>query len=239
MTKPLMNTEQPTGIGNPGLVIVHNPESEKYSISGRLKVGAPRKATEPTPPLKLKRVRYRNWWKKNDQGPTPRCTAFGTLTNLACTPVTHPGHNPLTDPQKFYEEIQANDRAEGLFFSEGATADSAMKAARDRGYIASWWHGYTIEDAHRAIMEHPLIAATLWYPSMFTRDKEGIIRIGVNERTEDGHLYALNEYNPSRGLWRIPQTWGDGDYYMSDETLFRLIREAGEIIMVDELLARP
>jgi hypothetical protein len=238
MTNPLFNTNKPTGKGNPGLVIVHNPESENFLMKGRLKVAFPKKATEPLPQPKLKRVRYRNWWTKNDQGQTPRCTSFGTLTNLACTPITHPGHNPLSDPQKFYEEIQANDRAAGYNFDEGATADSAMKAARDRGYIKAWWHGYTIDDAHRGIMEHPLIAATLWYPSMFDRDAEGIVKIGQYDRTEDGHLYTLNEYNPARGLWRIAQTWGDGNYFMSDETLFRLIHEAGEIIMVDETVTQ-
>ncbi len=212
---------------NPGLVIKHKPESEHYLIRHRLALPA-------AVPI-LRRVRYRNWWKKNDQGPTPRCTSFGTLTNLACTPVTHPGKNPLTDPDIFYKRIQEIDRAQGYHFAEGATADAAMKAAREKGYIKSWWHAYTLDAAHQAIMTHPLVAATLWYPNMFRRDAEGIITIGQNERTDSGHLYTLNEYNPARGLWRIPQTWGTGDYYMSDKTLFRLIHEAGEIIMVDEL----
>lgn len=215
---------------NPGLVIKHNPESENWLIRTRLMMASVRP--------KLRRVRYRNWWTKNDQLPTPRCTSFGSLTNFACTPITHPGKNPLTDPDLFYKRIQEIDRSEGHYFDEGATADAAMKAAREKGFIKSWYHTYTLDAAHEAMMTRPLIAATLWYPSMFNRDAEGIVKIGLNERTDSGHLYTLNEYNPARGLWRIPQTWGDGQYFISDETLFRLIHEAGEIIMVDELPSR-
>lgn len=210
-----------------GLIISHNLESEKYLARN---LSAVRDAAmEPK-----KKKSWRNYYLNNDQGPTPRCTAFGTLTNLACTPITHPKHNPLADPQLFYQEIQLEDRKMGNHFSEGATADAAMKAARKNKWISAWRHIYTLDTGQAAIQIHPLIAATNWYPSMDDRDSNGVIRISVNDRTDSGHLYALNGYDPKKGLWRIANTWGDGDYYIEDETLFRLVHEAGDLIIVEE-----
>jgi hypothetical protein len=217
----------------PGLVIHHPIENEDYLVTRAAPPRLMARAEAFTPVSRT----YRNYWPspKNDQNGYPACTAFGTLTALACTPVTHPGRNPLVKPLDFYAEIQAEDKKEGRDYPEGATTDAAMRAARARGFISAWYFGYTMDTAHRIIAVKPFIMGSIWYDSQMQPDAEGIIRITPNAKSVGGHLFALNAYNAKRGLWRIPQTWGDGDYFISDEDLHRMLREDGELSVFEEL----
>ena len=224
---------------NPGLNIHHDVRSERFAVRNLPQLGIITEAFVP------KSKQHRTYFKHNDQGETPRCTAFGTLTDLACTPITYPGKNPLKDPQQFYEQIQAEDRAHGRHFSEGATTVAAMECAKANGWISAYYWGWTMEIAQRTILVCPMVWGTWWYDSMFDADDEGIIRIGRNARQSGGHLYCVNGYNVRRDLWTIEQTWGSQPYgssgfsgkrqYIPGDDLYRLLREDGEFTVITEV----
>ncbi len=216
-----------------GLVIHHDVRNENYLLRdvlprarGAGKVGFPDE-------FKPKFVRHRAYWW-GDQGQTPQCTSFGTLSLIADGPISHKRQNPVANPLSFYEQIQGIDRAEQRYYSEGATVVAALKAARNNGWIDAFYWGYTLRTAQEAILRAPLIFGTYWYSSMYDKDDEGIIRITPNATPDGGHLYCVNGYDAKRGLWRIHQTWGDGYYYIGDKDMFRLIREEGEMALVTE-----
>lgn len=214
----------------PGLHIYHPIENENYLVRAH-----PRLASVTTDDVfKPATKSWRPWWRGN-QGNISACTAVGSLINLACDPMRHTGHNPLLDWMKLYKLNQEEDRRNGRNFPEGATTVAAMEVLKSLGFITAYYWGYTVRTCQEVIRLKPFILGTNWYPSMFNRSPEGIIKIGVNEQPVGGHLYTINKYDARRDLWRCPNSWGDGDYFFNSETLLRLLREDGEMTMMDEV----
>lgn len=189
---------------------------------------------------------HRTYFKNNNQGEYPKCTAFGTLTDLACSPITYPGKNPLGDPNQYYADIQAEDRAQGRQYAEGATTLAAMEVAKRNGWISAYYWGWTMDTAHRTIVNIPMVWGTWWYSSMFNPDAEGIIRITTNAVKDGGHLYCIDGYDHRRDLWTIEQTWGKvtnlpgikaNRMKIGGDALYRLLREDGEFTVITEVKA--
>lgn len=215
---------------DPGLVIHHDPRNERYLLVDTLPKFSAR-ATEPTPFVpKTKRHRQ---YARFDQGPNPSCTGYGSVTLLA---TAHPFNRPPITGADWYAKNQAFDRANGRFFDEGATVTAAMEVGRQLGFYSAYRWAYTIRTMQQAILTAPLIAGTFWYDSMFERDAEGIVRVPkASDSTDAGHLYTINAYDAKRDLWRVANTWGDGDYLIPGDLMFRLVREEGEIAQPDEI----
>ncbi len=119
-----------------------------------------------------------------------------------------------------------------------------MEVGRTLGIYKAYRWAYTLRTMQEAILFGALIAGTYWYPSMWDRRElkgEGVKASGIctlpsaTEQPAGGHLFCLNGYNAARGLWRSPSTWDDGDYLITDELMFRLLREEGEIAQPDEI----
>lgn len=220
---------------NPGMVIHHDPRSEKFSIVAHAKkLGI----TAPAVPFVPRKKHWRKGWADNNQGQTSRCTAFGPLTGLSCTPIPHTGKNPLLDPDAMYAENQAYDSAHGNDdggIDGGATTISAMETLQKHGLIRGYYWGYTVDVVFRALATKVAIAGTNWYSSMFDKDAEGIIKVDQRSGLAGGHCYCINGYDPVRGLLEIAQSWGDGSYYISADDFFLLLRDDGEFCVVDEV----
>lgn len=178
----------------------------------------------------------------------PKCTAFGTLTYLSAA---HPYNKYLVagiddktrrliTGDELYELIRKWDHAHGNDFPEGATCTAAFETAKDLGWIDRYEWMYTIRNMQEAILIAPLEAGTYWYDSMFERDKEGIVKVPRSwDRTDSGHFYTLGAYDAHRDLWWCRQTWGDGDYGIPGDLMFRLLKEEGEVAIVTELDVTP
>lgn len=213
----------------PGLQKFHPLSNEDYLVRSRLRSTA-RAADEFVATTKA----WRPWWRGN-QGEVPACTAVGSLINLACEPMRHTGYNPMLDWRQLYRMNQEEDRRQGRNYAEGATTVAAMQVLVKLGLITAYYWGYTVRTCQEVIKVKPFIVGTNWYSSMFDRDAQGIIRITPGATSVGGHLYTINKYDHRRDLWRCPNSWGDGDYYFDSETLLRLLREDGEMTMMDEV----
>ena len=190
-------------------------------------------------------VRYESLWRSprnRQQG--PRCTAYGFLTGLHCRPTLWRPY-PATDPVAFYEGNQAIDRAAGRVFSEGATTLAACENARAHGFIGAYDWEYEADVVLDALArrEGTWIAGTEWLDFMFDRTRDAKGRMVIESpppdspkwtRSAGGHLYALNGLEDD--LLRIPQTWGDGDYWLP-VAVFRVLLEQrdGEAVFPREL----
>lgn len=230
---------------NPGLVIKPDIGHEKYLATH----GILRKAEEqghlvrPTLGVEFTPIsRSHRQYKYFDQGPTPKCTAFGTLTYLAAA---HPYNKALSnkivlDGHQLYELIRAWDVENHNLYDEGATCTAALETARKLGWIERYEWMYTIRTMQECIPIAPLQAGTYWYDSMFERDAEGIVKVPRSfDTTDSGHFYTLGKYDAHRDIWWCRQTWGDGDYGIPGDLMFRLLKEEGEVSIVTELDVTP
>jgi hypothetical protein len=217
-----------------GRVPHRDPRSEAYPLS----VSTFAKARlEVARSLGLSKPRHWRQWKTFDQGQTPECTAFGSATFLAAAPI-HPAARFFTtlDIHAWYAENQAEDRAHGRHFSEGATTLAAMEVGKRRGYWDRYEWAQSFEDLRTFVHNTaPIIVGLGWYDSMWDRDAEGIARITKTARLVGGHLFTINGYDPKRDLYRYPSTWGDGNYLLPGDVMRRLWDEDGEGVFPHEL----
>jgi hypothetical protein len=218
----------------PGLQIHHDIRNEKFPLAAKRPL-----AVDFTP-----RPVHHRQYRTYDQGPTPRCTGYGMATLCAAQ---HEFNVPPISADEWYERNQAHDRAEGRYYDEGATVVAALETGRDLGIWPAYRWLYTLREMQQAILVKPIVLGTLWFESMWERDEDG----NVSEPDEDeqpvgGHLYIVNAYEVGTGLvdpttgkrlnrWRYPSTWGDGDYWISDRLMHRLLREDGEAAQADEI----
>lgn len=213
----------------PGLQIFHDPRNEQH-LHRAMAAAVPGAAVE-LPPLRT--VAHRQY-RRYDQGATPACTGYSVVTYLA---TAHPFNPPPLSGADYYAFNRAEDQAQGRFYAEGgATTVASMQVARRLGLITKYEWLYTLEGMERAIQSKPLIFASDWYPWMWERDREGIVRNRPQKgTTAGGHQYELNAWDMQRGLWRYPSTWGDGDYLLDDALVYDLLRDGGECTVPDEV----
>jgi hypothetical protein len=211
---------------NPGLVIFHDRRNENYLLTDKLPRAVGAAPFVPT-------TRHHRQYARFDQGATPMCTGYGSVTLLA---TAHPYNRAPISGVDWYRKNVAFDRAHGRVYSEGATVTAALEVGRALGYYSEYRWMYTVAVMQQAIVRAPLIAGTLWYDSMFERDEDGIVGMpGPNESTDAGHLYTINGYDAARDLWRVPNTWNDGDYFIPGDLMHRLLREEGEVAQPTEI----
>jgi hypothetical protein len=195
---------------DPGLVIHHDPRNERYLLVDSL----PRLAVARTGPAEFTpTTRRHRQYAYFDQGQTPECTGYGSVTLLA---TADPYNKPPLTGHDWYLKNVAFDRAAGRIYDGGATVTAAMEVGRQLGFYTEYRWAYTMRTMQEAILKGALIAGTYWYDSMFERSPEGIV-------------------NAKRDLWRVPNTWNDGDYFIPGDLMYRLVREEGEIAQPSEI----
>lgn len=212
----------------PGLVVHHDIRNERYLLKDKLPKAAARGAATFTPKTKKHR-QYRYY----DQGQTPECTGFGSATLCASA---HPFNAPPIDAHEWYVRNVAFDRAAGRWYSEGATVTAALEVGRQLGIFTEYRWAYEIRTMQEAILTAPLIAGTWWYNAMFDRNVDGVVNTPLpDDQPVGGHLFTINAYDAKRDLWRVPNSWGDGDYLIPGDLMHRLVREEGEIAQITEI----
>lgn len=188
--------------------------------------------------------RARNWhqWLHFFQRNTPRCTAYGSATWLAADPL-HATVDWLRhlDVDGWYADNVAEDRAHGRSFLDGATTLAAMEVGKRRGYWDKYEWSYNLDVIRNTVHDQqPVIFGTDWFQSMWTRNADGVVKMpGATEKPAGGHLYCINGYDPKRGLYRNPETWNDGDYWLPEELVKRLIGDGGECVLPHKLKIDP
>lgn len=188
-------------------------------------------------PAKL--FRYWNqmgWW--GDQGPTSQCVAFAWAHYLEDGPVTQPGKGPILAPASIYAEAQKVDEWPGEGY-DGTSVRAGAKVLQKVGFVSTYawaWDLNTVIDS--VLAAGPVVMGTNWYRSMFDPDPEGIVEI--SGPLAGGHAWVINGANRTAGLVRCKNSWSrswgkKGNFYLSFESLARLIAEDGEACMAVEV----
>jgi len=190
----------------------------------------------------------RNWrqWRRYFQRQTPRCTAFGTATQVAADPIHQTTgwlDRTFTEAglEQLYQDIRAEDRRNGRVFDEGGTTLAAMEVGKARG----WWNRYEWATSFEALRtwvhnSASIVVGSNWYASSWDVNAENICPMPKpGEPPAGGHLYVLRGYDPKRDLFTHPTTWNMGDIKMPGELVRRLIAEDGEAAFPYEVKLSP
>jgi hypothetical protein len=118
---------------------------------------------------------------------------------------------------------------------EGSSTDAALKMLREEGAISGWKWLFGVDELREWVMyDGPASIGTIWYPSMFYPDANGVMHIDEAPQEElSGHAYRVVGYRLRQRQFIIANSWGcewgvGGFAYIPDEMMCRLLAEQGE-----------
>lgn len=172
-----------------------------------------------------------------DQGQIGSCTANALCGALNSAPnfVPHSLPKRELDAIKLY---QLETKMEGEPYPPNDPGGSGLmvcKAAKQLGWIKSYTHTFSTQTALLALVIRPVIAGVNWYSSFDRPDpKTGVVSIAKNATVRGGHEVVALEIRERDELVGFENSWGHsfgqgGRFYMSFDTLDRLLREQGDI----------
>jgi hypothetical protein len=133
--------------------------------------------------------------------------------------------------------MQLNDGIPGEDYA-GTTVRAGAKVLADQGYISEYYWAWDLETIIDTVTRlGPVVVGTNWYPSMWSPDQLGIVKIEGS--LAGGHAYLIDGANRNRGMARCKNSysknWGiNGRFWMPFEVLERLLNEGGEACIAVE-----
>ena len=193
------------------------------------------KLSLPKTIIKSKYWDANGWW--GNQGNTSQCVGYAWAHWIEDGPIGHDGVPPIVHPTLIYREAQKVDEWVGEKY-DGTSVRGAAKYLKTTNRISSYLWTYDINVLINTVLtQGPVVVGTNWYTSMFTPDKNGVIR--VLGRVAGGHAYVINGIDRNTNLFRIKNSWGktwgkSGHAFISFTDMARLIREKGEVCLAIE-----
>ncbi|QGJ93475.1 cysteine protease [Arthrobacter phage Mufasa8] len=202
-----------------GRHVNHDPRSRAYQA-----VVAPTR----------KPVLHRHYGPVLDQGQLGSCTGNAMAQALNTAPFHKPRTRLLTeaDAVAIYSAATALDSIPGHYPPEDTGSDglSVAKAAKAKGYISSYTHAFSVEQALGALQLSPFLFGTSWHQSMFTPDAQGFVHpdgnvVGGHEILCIGdtgkELVFLNSWGKGWGL--------SGKFKLTYEDFAALMADSGDV----------
>ena len=230
-----------------GRVRMKDGRDEKYLISDLLEVDFDNLKTASD-------GGYKYWWDSGwwgNQGSTPQCVAYAWMHWLEDGPITHfyedrnfdPWYTDedqqcLFEPRDIYTEAQKRDRWPGENYA-GTSVRAGAKVLKDRGVIAEYRWGWTLDDLVQAVLNFgPVVVGSYWYEDMYYPDEDGFVQ--ASGRKVGGHAYVVNGINLKEGKARIKNSWSrnwgnEGHCWIRlDPDMKRLVEGGGEVCLATE-----
>lgn len=174
-----------------------------------------------------------------DQGQKGACTAYATCAALNSAPddqAAEARQYGNTDGDRLYGLETQNEGQPWPPNDPGGTGLYVCQAARQLGWITSYQHCFSIEDALKALVLRPVICGVNWYDSFDNPDPAtGVITIGQNATVRGGHEICAVEIRASDqlvGFWQSWGSWGlngSGRFYIGFGDCERLLSEQGDV----------
>lgn len=186
------------------------------------------------PPIAYQKPKSNLWPCKLvlDQGQTPSCVGNGWTHWLACQPQVVKGLNEIT-AQNIYHLAQTLDQWPGTDY-QGTSDLGGAKACQQMfpEHLTSYRWITAIDDMVATVGYFgPMVVAVNWYSSMYTPDKNGLVKIAGNK--VGGHCFLVNEVNIEQSYFGCVNSWGakwgvKGAFTIKFGGMDRLMKEQGE-----------
>ena len=216
-----------------GRHVNHDPRSLQYKVAGP--------AARVTP-KSVKWTRHVPAFNQGNLGTCVANTGFGILA-------TDPYWDTLTPELKralnnadriqpdliipLYRELTANDPFPGQYEPDDTGSDGLTlgKMLKNRGLISGYQHATSVAECHIAIQAGPFAIGVPWYQNLYNPDSSGVITIGG--AMVGGHEIEVEEYDLSRDLWWITNSWSpswgkNGRAAFTSATFQRLLSQQGD-----------
>lgn len=188
----------------------------------------------------IRTVRHRRYGHIFDQGELGSCTGNALAGALNTVPTHRRGvtlHEP--DAVSLYAAATALDSFDGTYPPDdtGSSGLAVCKAGVAAGYLASYQHTFTVEEALAALTLRSVITGVAWYESFDRPDADGIVTVAGEIR--GGHEFEM------LAILRVGATlddtvveaansWGDqwavrGRFRMTAKTWASLLEQEGDV----------
>lgn len=157
-----------------------------------------------------------------DQGELGSCTANALLGVLGTAPyadklavrgVQVSTWNEALATSVYHDETMLDDREiPGHYPPEdtGSAGIYSMQVARNRKWITSYRHAFTLNATLNALAKGPVSLGIPWLDSMFDPDADGLLTIDFSSGIAGGHQIVGDGYDLARGLVWITNSWSEG-----------------------------
>lgn len=199
-----------------------------------------------------------------DQGQLGSCTGNAALGCLASDPfwgtlrpadrVPHDWSE--TGAVSVYSDATKLDKYTGTYppTDTGSDGLSVAQVLRNRGWINGYTHVLSGTDGiAQALQSTPLIVGVPWYDSMFTPGRlSHVVEIAPGAAVAGGHEFVIDQFIPgypgtqldAQPMFGCQNSWGTGwgdggRFYLTDQTLARLLSEDGDATVFTPLTAQP
>lgn len=170
-----------------------------------------------------------------NQGNLGKCTAEALCGRLNTQPGQPAASFRLftdTDTDALYGLETKNEGQPWPPNDPGGSGLAVCQAAKQLGWIKSYGHTFSFQDALRGLSKRPFIIGTNWYDSMFQPDDNGLVTISPNATVAGGHEYLCVQNLVEQqllGFWNSWGQWGKaGMFYQSYAQVERLLAEQGD-----------
>ncbi|HLY34012.1 MAG TPA: hypothetical protein VKQ07_05730 [Jatrophihabitantaceae bacterium] len=170
-----------------------------------------------------------------DQGQIGSCTANALCGALDSSPDNSSG-------RRFHEKdavslYELETKLEGEPYPPNDPGGSGLmvcKAAKQLGWISSYSHAFSVDQALRALTLRPVITGVNWYTSFDSPDANGLVAIAPNATVRGGHEVLADGIDAPNQLVWFWNSWGKGfgvggRFCMSFDTWGQLLAERGDV----------
>lgn len=182
-----------------------------------------------------------------DQGNLGSCTGNAGIGAVACDPVYSSAVRKYTLDEngaiQLYSDAEVLDGGPGYPpEDEGSTGLSIAKLLLSAGYISSYQHTFTSNDALIAASHYTLIIGINWYYNMFNPDADG--RVHPTGAVAGGHEVLCRQIDAENKRVWIDNSWGAGwgvagRCYLTFDDFDQLLSEQGDVIVLIPPMPAP
>lgn len=186
----------------------------------------------------LRKLVWRRYGKILDQGDLGSCTGNAAAGAINTRPL-HIVNRTLTEKGALalYERATVLDGFPGSYPPDdtGSSGIAVAKAAKEKGYISSYQHAFSVTTALQALMYGPVITGVNWYEGFDHPDAYGVVKIAGQVR--GGHEFVVRGYDPATDLVTADNSWGtswgvNGHFHFTSATWAELLSQQGDVTVL-------
>jgi hypothetical protein len=214
-----------------GRHVEHDPLSRAYPFGAKAVFGT------------LMTVHHRRYGGPFDQGDLGSCTGNATAGAINSVPFHKKGAKLLKekDAVAIYSLATTLDGFDGDYPPDdtGSSGLAAAKAAKSLGYLSSYKHAFSIEEALAALQITPVITGVAWYEGFDNPNIHGLVSISGQVR--GGHEFEVIGFqagrNEDESLVICENSWSkkwslNGRFTFSVTTWRKLLDDDGDVTIL-------